>query len=348
MQYFEAYLSVELQLGEVTIEGYLKLIKRFIKDTKCVFPTREIIIAYLAAMKKNQDSFSHIRNTSNGLQHFMNFRGFMDFKLKPPKRPKRVMKNVLSENEIEWMIRAAKNLKDRAFIVYLAYTGCRFKELKNTQVKHLDFKHNEVLIESGKGDKDRNICISPEALAIIKEYIEKYKRKEDDFLFHEHLSRKYVIRVLREVKEKVGITKKVHPHLFRHSLATNMLERGASLLTIQNQLGHSNLKSTLIYLNFNREVFKKQYDRYRPDYLAIKRIRMLPHAETYEIVDERGTIYSGSEKDMLKIWKHWKKHNDVDTRGHVKLVKVIGVKQDGDLTEADWFRAAKISTGSIG
>jgi len=91
---FEAYLSVEMQLGTVTIEGYLKLISKFLKDTNTVFPTRDVIITWLAKMRKAKASYSHMRNTGNCLMHFMKYRGIADFKLKPPKRPRRIIKDI--------------------------------------------------------------------------------------------------------------------------------------------------------------------------------------------------------------------------------------------------------------
>ncbi len=332
---FEAYLSVELQLGEVTIEGYLKIINKFLRDTGCVFPTRDMIITWLAAMRKDKVSYSHIRNTSNCFIHFMRFRGVDDFKLKPPKRPKRIIKDVMSEEEIRWLINATCNIKDKSFIVFLAYTGCRIKEVKNMIVRDLDFRNNELLVRAGKGDKDRNVCISAEALNVIRQYIKEAGKGPDDSLFHSGLSRKYIMRVLNGATAVAQVNKRVYPHLFRHSLATNMLNNGASILTIQNQLGHSTIKSTLIYLNFSREIFKKQYDRYKPDYLGTERLKVLPQRDTYEIIDERGTIYSGDESKIMGIWQNWERHSDVDIKGHVKLVKVMGVKQEKDSRDAD-------------
>jgi len=244
-------------------------------------------------------------------------------------------KDIMTEEEIGYLINATKNPKDKAFVIFLAYTGCRIQEVKNVLIRDIDFRNNEILVRAGKGDKDRQVCICPNALKEIKVHIKQDNKGLDDNLFHAGLSRKYMLRVLKEVAAKTQINKRVYPHLFRHSLATNMLNKGASILTIQNQLGHSNIKSTLIYLNFSREIFKKQYDRYKPDYLGVKRLKVLPRLATFEIIDERGTIYSGDEEQMLNIWQEWERHSNIDIKGHVKLVKIMGVKQERDESDAD-------------
>lgn len=75
-------------------------------------------------------------------------------------------------------------------------------------------------------------------------------------------------RTLRRIARRSGTPKRIHPHIFRYSLATNLLLNGCDLVTIQNQLGHSDIRVTMLYVQFTPKIFRRQYDAFCPDYLG--------------------------------------------------------------------------------
>jgi len=106
----------------------------------------------------------------------------------------------------------------------------------------------------------------------LVEYLEWRKGGPDDLLFvtrrnHFILATQDVRKITRTAALRAGMTKRVHPHLFRHSLASNMLHRGAGLLAIKEQLGHRFIETTLLYLHANKDRLQDNYRQYCPSYV---------------------------------------------------------------------------------
>ena len=145
-------------------------------------------------------------------------------------------------------------------------------DLKTSDI-NLD-KRN-ILVRSGKGDRDRVVMISRECGEILQEYIKKYKKAYDDYLFrnvanNNKITRERVTKILKKLAKEVGIEKRVFPHLLRHSLATNLLANGCDIYHIQQQLGHSDIRTTMIYVHSNTKMLKEQYDEHCPKYILPK------------------------------------------------------------------------------
>ncbi len=159
-------------------------------------------------------------------------------------------------------------LRDRAILEILFSTGLRVSELCALDVD-LDLSHSELSVR-GKGDKVRVVFLSPAALSALKEY--RVARKDmEEALFVDgraELRRMTPRDVERRVKEyavRAGITKKVTPHVLRHSFATDLLANGADLRSVQQLLGHASITTTQIYTHLTdshlREVHKKYHSR---------------------------------------------------------------------------------------
>ncbi|MDD4980265.1 MAG: tyrosine-type recombinase/integrase [Candidatus Omnitrophica bacterium] len=270
---FKIYLSVEQGLGKVTVEGYIKCIKKFIKSTGKLVPSKDVVLGYLAAFRNLEYSYSHIRNTTRLLWWYMKFWG-MNLELKYPRKPERVIKDILTELEIMRMINACQNIKDRAIITLLSFTGIRMKELRQLRTKDIDIAKLTLTVINGKNSRDRVICISAECAELVSAFIARYDKEPEDYLFGDgqggQVSAKLLRRLFRELVAKVMIRKKVSVHVFRHSLATNLLINGCDLITVQRQLGHKDIKTTLLYIQYSPEIFRKQYDRYIPKYIQEK------------------------------------------------------------------------------
>jgi integrase/recombinase XerD len=139
-------------------------------------------------------------------------------------------------------------------------------------VEDLDFTNQGIRILNSKHAKSRHVCISPECFTLIHQYLEKYPRLANDYLFttlkknHKYNSGD-LRKLLRVMANRINFKRRIYPHQLRHSLATNMLNRGASLITIQQQLGHSSLETTMIYLHQILRKTRSEYQMFAPNYL---------------------------------------------------------------------------------
>lgn len=220
---------------------------------------------------KNRLTYSHLVNTSIALEHYTAFKGDA-VKIGRPKKPKRIIKNVLSESEISRIIQSTKNIREKAMICLLAYTGIRNLEMCNLKLVDIDLGDNQLTVRGGKNIKDRLIHMSSECTNVLIQYLQSFPRQKDDFLFqtivkNNSLSTGDLRKTLKVIAKRANIEKRVHPHLLRHSLATNLLNRGASLMLIKQQLGHIFIESTMIYVVSMPFRTRSEYDFYKPAYM---------------------------------------------------------------------------------
>lgn len=268
---FEDFLLLNKGLKEVTRKGHLTSLNTFLKRIKTMFPSHDEINNHILWMHEKKYSYSHITNTSKSIEYYTEYLN-NPIKIARIKKPKRIVKDCLSEAEINSMIRSTKNIREKAMIMTLAFSGIRNKEFCNLKVEDIDTGENSIRINNGKNAKDRIVNISGSCSNILSEYIFFYNKKKEDYLFTTlKNNNKYDPRDLRKLvktlAKRVGITKRVYVHLFRHSLATNLLKRGANLITIKEQLGHSFIDSTMHYLKFFPSRIKSEYEFYLPAYV---------------------------------------------------------------------------------
>ena len=268
-QMFEQYLLVKRGFQPITVAGYVGGIKRI---TRVVgeYPTHEAIERYFYNFYMSNYSYSHKKNTGLAVEHYMRFIG-RPIKLARQKRPQQMIKDTLTEAEITKLIFSCKNIKERAIISLLAYSGIRNKELCNLRVEDFDAGRNTVRILQGKGLKDGVSQIAPECTKILLEYINLYQKQTGNYIFNTYQGNKYTGWALRKrvkvIAERAETKKRVYPHLFRHSLAVNMLIRGANVVTLKKQLRHTLLETTLHYLNSIILGEKNDYEKSVPSYI---------------------------------------------------------------------------------
>ena len=174
-----------------------------------------------------------------------------------PKRQDR-LPVILSEEEVARLIESATTSYHRVILMTLYGTGLRREELCRLKVTDIDSQRMVVHVRQGKGNKDRDVTLSPRLLEVLRDYWKW--RKPKTYLFPslyrkqpEHpIDSKTVWYAVREAARRAGIKKKVSPHLLRHSWATHLLERGTDLKTIQVLLGHVDLEATTIYLHLSQ------------------------------------------------------------------------------------------------
>lgn len=158
---------------------------------------------------------------------------------------------VLSKNEIKRILDQLSNIKHHCMISLVYSAGLRRSELLNLTPKDINSEMMSVRI-MGKGKKCRYSLLSPKLLEELRRYFREYRPKK--WLFEgetpgQPYSASALVKVLKEAAQRAGIKHRVHVHMLRHSFATHLLEQGTDLHTIQELLGHNDIKTTAIYLH---------------------------------------------------------------------------------------------------
>lgn len=160
--------------------------------------------------------------------------------------------------------------RDTAILALLFSTGLRISELCALNIDDVDLTRDEFSVR-GKGDKVRVVFLSPAAKTAIKAYL-KGRKDMDEAMFVQYgknaknatelrLSVRAVQRMMKQMAAQAGITRKVTPHVIRHSFATDLLQNGADLRSVQALLGHAHIGTTQVYTHVTdshlKEVHKK-------------------------------------------------------------------------------------------
>ena len=188
-------------------------------------------------------------------------------KIKNLNKEKR-LPEILTLEEIKKIINSfdhtPENRRNQMICKMLIATGARISEILNLEIKNVENTDFEFVKVFGKGSKYRYIPIYPELENELKEYINIYrsqlKSSVGSFLLFPGIRRENFWKVLNKHALNVGIEKKIHPHLFRHSTATLLLENGADIRMVQEILGHASIKTTEIYTHVEKSTLKKIYE----------------------------------------------------------------------------------------
>ncbi len=185
---------------------------------------------------------------------------------------------VLSIAEIDAMVAAVDlnhptGRRNLAIIETLYGCGLRVSELCNLELSRIDLGQGVVLV-TGKGNKDRMVPMSEQAMEQIALYVEHERAElpikpgEEGFVFlnvrGHRLTRQMVFIMLRQFAEAAGINKTISPHTLRHSFATHLLEGGANLRAIQQMLGHESIATTEVYLHLDNTRLREEILNHHP------------------------------------------------------------------------------------
>lgn len=202
-----------------------------------------------------------------------------------PRKQKSLPKHVLTPQEADTVINQTDihdtlGLRDRAIMETLYSTGMRRNELIHLSLYHLDPERGTVLIQQGKGGKDRYVPIGERALLWIDKYLTESRPKlavepDEGILFLSNMGDKFTPHRLTQLVghyvKQAELTKKGACHLFRHTMATLMLENGADVRYIQHILGHEKISTTEIYTHVSIHKLKSVHSRTHPAAVAIPR-----------------------------------------------------------------------------
>jgi integrase/recombinase XerD len=190
----------------------------------------------------------------------------------------RPLPDVLDPAEVEAIlsqpdVSGPLGVRDRAILETLYATGIRVSELVSLRQSNV-FPSEQFIRVTGKGSKERIVPIGRSALGWIERYRAGARaglagsRGGADALFLNArgtpISRMAVWTIVRNCTRKSGIGKEVHPHTFRHSFATHLLEGGADLRSVQEMLGHVNISTTQIYTHIDREYLREVHRTCHP------------------------------------------------------------------------------------
>src|SRR5690606_6154845 len=183
----------------------------------------------------------------------------------------------LTREEVEKHFNAPHGVyetRDRAILSRLYTSGLRASELSSHNKEDIDFNDGSATVNDGKGGRDRVTMTTRETIQLLKDMIYKRTRKGQEDKgpalftnrYRNRLNPRSIQRIVKQASRDAGITKKVTPHILRHSFAVHSLEEGFNIKEIQQLLGHSSLSSTQIYTEIRPRDIQKKYKKLKWDY----------------------------------------------------------------------------------
>ena len=259
---YESYINEEnLQYLKVTNED----IKKYLENLKNIGKKTSTISRNLASIRSFYQYLVRTKKVkadpTEGIQS--------------PKVEKRVP-SVLSSKEVELLLEQPKTvdlkgIRDKAMLEFAYATGMRVTEIINLDIDDVNLK--EGYVSCSNANKQRNIPLGAISINALKEYIKKarpylIKSEDEKSLFvninGKRLTRQGFWKIVKFYKEQAHIEKEITPHVLRHSFATHLLQNGADLKAIQVMLGHSDISSTQVYMQFQDEGLKNIYKKAHP------------------------------------------------------------------------------------
>jgi integrase/recombinase XerD len=247
--------------SESTITTYTEALKSFLvfyREKPIAEITNEDVVIYNNEyILKNNLSASYQNQTIKLFYKIIHDSKIVIEELHRPKNAK-TLPNVLSKEETFRLIDLTTNLKHKTLLALIYSSGLRISEAINMKITDIDSQRMLIHVKNAKGKKDRYTLLSTKVLGLLKKYYTIYKPKT--YLFEGQYGEQYSSRsaqsVVQQSAKKAGITKKISLHTLRHSFATHLLENGTDLRYIQDLLGHSSPKTTMIYTHVSSTSLK--------------------------------------------------------------------------------------------
>jgi integrase/recombinase XerD len=268
---FANHLFARCGMAESSVDLMVGYIRRMLPLTG-PRPTKDALDQLIGDMRRNKTSYGHLTNAMKAIEHYMTFIGD-PVRFGRPRKPSPAALKVLSEGKIALMLVATRNIREKAMLALLVYTGLRNRELVDLRVSDVDVPQQAITIRAGKGQRGRVCCVSGECMEILADYLRERRGGPEDWLFvtvrkRHQLQTQDVRKFCRVLARRAGLNIRVWPHLFRHSLATALLDRGANIYSIKEILGHAFISTTMdVYLHPSSRNVKADYHRCVPSYL---------------------------------------------------------------------------------
>ncbi len=289
MNRFLEYLQIEKNYSSYTVEFYKKDIEHF-----SLFMEEQSIatfndVKYFDARLYVSSLYDQHYARTSAARKISSLRSFFKFLLREkivdenpfilviqPKKGVR-LPSFLYEEEMEQLFsscddRTPLGKRNLALMELLYATGIRVSECANIQLDDVDFDLSTILVK-GKGKRERYVPFGIFASQALESYINGARSLLVDRSNHRNLfvnsrggplTARGIRHVLNEIMKKASLSGKIHPHMFRHSFATHMLNNGADMRTVQELLGHTHLSSTQVYTHVTKEHLRKTYINSHP------------------------------------------------------------------------------------
>ena len=284
---FLDFLKDDKKLSENTLQSYRRDIEQYeeyVTKNKINYlkATDETITKYMQYLRDENKKESTISRSLASIRSFYQYlirvkkvKKDPTLTIESPKINKRVP-NILTSKEVELLLDQPKDVdlkgtRDKAMLEFAYATGMRVTEM-------ISLNMDDVMLDEGyvvcKGrSKSRNIPLGTMSLKALKEYVEDarpylIKDENEEALFVNvngtRLTRQGFWKIVKYYKEQAHIDKDITPHVLRHSFATHLLQNGADLKAIQTMLGHSDISSTQVYMQFQDPAIKNTYKKAHP------------------------------------------------------------------------------------
>ena len=287
---FMEYLQVELGLSENTRQSYLRDLRIFcralsVPENKLAEVQRSQIIGYITKLKLQGRAAATIARKLAAIKAFYRFMITENYLQADPADAVEAgtkgvhLPKVLTEAEVRALLEApdistAEGLRDRTMLEMLYATGMRVSELVTVKMGSVNLTMRYV-IAFGKGSKERIVPLGSVAVEFLQKYIEQARgtflteqATDPETLFlglgGQGLTRQRVWEIIKQYGRLAGITKKISPHVLRHSFATHLLDNGADLRSVQEMLGHADISTTQIYTHLTNKRLRSVYEKAHP------------------------------------------------------------------------------------
>ena len=284
---FLEFLENDKKLSENTLQSYRRDIIQFeeyLDNQRLVYSKidKKDIKEYIDYLKKIGKKTSTISRNLASIRSFYQYQ----VRVKKVKRdptdgiqsPKIEKKapSVLTSDEVELLLEQPKDvdlkgMRDKAMLEFAYATGMRVTEIISLNIDDVNVAESYVTCKNGS--KSRNIPIGTISMKALEEYIKEarpylIKTDNEKSLFvnvnGKRLTRQGFWKIIKYYKEQAHITKDITPHVLRHSFATHLLQNGADLKSIQTMLGHSDISSTQVYMQFQNDGLNNIYKKAHP------------------------------------------------------------------------------------
>ena len=288
---FQEYLTVELGLAKNTQLAYMRDLRLLMKslqlkaDEELLQVSRQQLIAYLVRLKQEGRAASTVARKLASIKAFYRFLTTERYIRRNPAEVLEAasrglhLPKVLSVQEVERLLDEPNlgtldGYRDKTMLELLYATGMRVSELVNVPVKNVDMKMQYVIV-MGKGSKERMLPLGRTALHYLEHYLSVVRPQ----LLHGKpdaaaelfvtgwggpMTRERFYEIIVAYGKSAGISKRVTPHMLRHSFATHLLNNCTDLRIVQELLGHADISTTQIYTHLDVERLREVYDKTHP------------------------------------------------------------------------------------
>ena len=273
----EDLLKIFLETKEIegrsvkTIQRYRETISRAIQKIRV--PLRKVTVyhlrSYLMEMRNGGRQDSTVEGNREILCAFFNWlhkEGLIESNpcsnLSPIKCAK-VVRLPFSDVELERIKEACRTVRDKAVISFLSSTGCRIGEMCELNRDDIDFANSECIVH-GKGNKERTVYLNQVAAMNLKRYLASRNDTNPALFIGQRMERMTpggIRCMLKGIEERSG-AENVHPHRFRRTLATSLINRGMPIQEVAAILGHDKLDTTMQYVVLDKSDIKNSYRKY--------------------------------------------------------------------------------------